>query len=119
MMERGTVFPTGSPAFEKRANLSPAAPEIHSRGGPATIAIRYRFMVNFLFRYSILRYILRREQGPADTRCMRPPAIIASLLAALVAVVLLTRFMWAFSDWNKEQACATAGGRNCAHYGER
>jgi hypothetical protein len=47
---------------------------------------------------------------------MRPPALIASILAALVAVVLLTRFMWAFSDWNKEQACATGGGRNCAHY---
>jgi hypothetical protein len=50
---------------------------------------------------------------------MRAPAIIASLLAALVAVVLLTRFMWAFSDWNKEQACATAGGRNCAHYSDQ
>jgi hypothetical protein len=49
---------------------------------------------------------------------MRPPAIIASLLAAIVAIVLLTRFMWAFSDWNKEQACATAGGRNCGHYEE-
>lgn len=48
---------------------------------------------------------------------MRPPALIAVLLAALVAVVLLTRFMWAFADWNKEQACATSGGRNCAHYG--
>jgi hypothetical protein len=47
---------------------------------------------------------------------MRPPALIACILAALVAVVLLTRFLWAFSDWNKEQACATGGGRNCAHY---
>jgi hypothetical protein len=45
---------------------------------------------------------------------MRPPVLIATLLAALVAVVLLTRFMWAFQDWNKEQACATGGGRNCA-----
>jgi hypothetical protein len=49
---------------------------------------------------------------------MRPPAIIAAILAALVAVVLVTRFMWAFSDWNKEQACATAGGRHCQQYEE-
>jgi len=54
----------------------------------------------------------------ADTWGMRPPALIASLLAVLVALVLLTRFMWAFSDWNKEQACATGGGRNCQHYGD-
>ncbi|MGH6980294.1 MAG: hypothetical protein ACREFC_03725 [Stellaceae bacterium] len=57
-----------------------------------------------------------RGERAADTFGMRPPALIASILAAIVAVVLLTRFMWAFSDWNKEQACATAGGRNCAHY---
>ena len=50
---------------------------------------------------------------------MRPPALIATLLAVLLAVVLLTRFMWAFQDWNKEQACATGGGRNCGgHYSD-
>jgi hypothetical protein len=49
---------------------------------------------------------------------VRLPAIIASLLACLVAVVLLTRFLWAFSDWNQEQACATGGGRNCQHYNQ-
>ena len=47
---------------------------------------------------------------------MRAPALIATLLAMLVAVVLLTRFMWAFQDWNREQACATAGGRNCGGF---
>jgi hypothetical protein len=35
------------------------------------------------------------------------------VLVAIVAVVLLAWFVSAFSDWNKEQACATSGGRNC------
>jgi hypothetical protein len=50
---------------------------------------------------------------------MRPPALIATLLAVLVALVLLTRFMWSFADWNREQACATGGGRNCAPIGDQ
>jgi hypothetical protein len=45
---------------------------------------------------------------------MRTPAIIATLLAAILAVVLLARFVTAFEHWNQEQACATGGGRNCA-----
>jgi hypothetical protein len=44
---------------------------------------------------------------------LRPPELIAAILAALVAVVLLTRFVNDFADWNREQACATAGARNC------
>ena len=36
------------------------------------------------------------------------------LLLVLIAVVLLGEFVAQFSDWNKEQACATAGRRNCA-----
>ena len=36
-----------------------------------------------------------------------------ALLAAIIAVVLLGWFVSAFSDWNKQQACATSGGRNC------
>lgn len=35
------------------------------------------------------------------------------LLLVLIAVVLLGEFVVQFSDWNKEQACATAGRRNC------
>jgi hypothetical protein len=35
------------------------------------------------------------------------------LLGVIVAVVLLGWFVSAFSDWNKQQACATAGLRNC------
>ncbi|HUK59374.1 MAG TPA: hypothetical protein VLV50_09100 [Stellaceae bacterium] len=36
------------------------------------------------------------------------------LIAAAVAVAfLLTEFLFSFYDWNRMQACATAGGRNC------
>jgi hypothetical protein len=36
------------------------------------------------------------------------------LIAAAIAVAfLLTEFLFSFYDWNRMQACATAGGRNC------
>jgi hypothetical protein len=35
------------------------------------------------------------------------------VLAIIVAAVLLVWFVNAFVDWNKQQACATSGGRNC------
>jgi hypothetical protein len=44
---------------------------------------------------------------------MRPSAIIVAIVAALVAIVALTVFVNQFADWNKQQACATAGRRNC------
>jgi len=36
------------------------------------------------------------------------------VLAAVVAAVVLSQLLFAFYNWNQEQACATAGGRNCA-----
>ena len=36
------------------------------------------------------------------------------LVLVLVAIVLLGEFVMQFSDWNKEQACASAGRRNCS-----
>ncbi len=36
------------------------------------------------------------------------------VLAAVAAVIVLSQLLFAFHDWNREQACATAGGRNCA-----
>jgi len=44
---------------------------------------------------------------------MRPPALIAAIVVALLAIGALTLFVNQFADWNKEQACATAGRRNC------
>lgn len=41
---------------------------------------------------------------------MRQLLLIA---AAIVTAVLLAEFLFAFYDWNRTQACATAGGRNC------
>ena len=36
------------------------------------------------------------------------------LVLAILATVLLGEFVFQFADWNKTQACATPGGRNCA-----
>jgi hypothetical protein len=35
------------------------------------------------------------------------------LILVIIAVILLGEFVAEFSDWNKTQACATSGGRNC------
>jgi len=54
----------------------------------------------------------------ADTAraIMRTLPLVATLLAVLVAIIVLTRFMNSFHDWDREQTCAAAGARNC---GER
>jgi len=44
---------------------------------------------------------------------LRPSAIIVAIVVALLAIVALTLFVNEFSDWNRQQACATAGRRNC------
>jgi hypothetical protein len=44
---------------------------------------------------------------------MRPSAIFVTIILALIAVGALTYFVDGFSDWNRQQACATAGQRNC------
>jgi hypothetical protein len=35
------------------------------------------------------------------------------IVAAIVVAFVLTEFLFSFYDWNRMQACATAGGRNC------
>lgn len=39
-----------------------------------------------------------------------------AILAAIAAAVLISNFLIDFYDWNRTQACATGGGRNCAMY---
>lgn len=35
------------------------------------------------------------------------------ILLAAAAVLAASEFMVRFHDWNRQQACATSGGRNC------
>ncbi|HXQ51159.1 MAG TPA: hypothetical protein VN802_08710 [Stellaceae bacterium] len=35
------------------------------------------------------------------------------IVAAIVVAVLLSQLLFDFYEWNREQSCATAGGRNC------
>lgn len=36
------------------------------------------------------------------------------VLAAVAAAILLSQLLFQFHSWDREQACATAGGRNCS-----
>jgi len=36
-----------------------------------------------------------------------------AIIAAIGAAILLSQFLFDFYDWNKEQSCASGGGRNC------
>ena len=38
---------------------------------------------------------------------------VIAIVVAIIAVILLTEFLFQFYDWNRQQACATSGGRNC------
>jgi len=38
---------------------------------------------------------------------------ILLVIAAVAAAVLLSQFLFDFYEWDQEQACASAGGRNC------
>jgi hypothetical protein len=50
-----------------------------------------------------------------------PPAYFApmnaksalAILAAVAAVFALSQLLFEFHGWNRQQACATGGGRNC------
>jgi hypothetical protein len=35
------------------------------------------------------------------------------IVCAVVAAVLLSQLLFDFYQWNRSQACATGGGRNC------
>ena len=35
------------------------------------------------------------------------------IAAAIVVALLLSQFLFDFYEWNRTQACATSGGRNC------
>lgn len=36
------------------------------------------------------------------------------IVAAIVAAIVLSQLLFQFYEWNRLQACATSGGRNCA-----
>jgi hypothetical protein len=36
-----------------------------------------------------------------------------AIIAAIGAAILLSQLLFDFYDWNKEQSCASTGGRNC------
>jgi hypothetical protein len=54
------------------------------------------------------------EGAPLPAKSPGPMKQILLILAAVVTAVLLTEFLFTFYEWNREQTCATAGGRNCA-----
>lgn len=39
-------------------------------------------------------------------------ALIA-IIAAVIAAIAVSQLLFALHDWNRQQACATGGGRNC------
>jgi hypothetical protein len=40
-----------------------------------------------------------------------------AIIVAIVAAIVLSQFLFDFYDWNKQQTCASAGGRNCGGAG--
>ncbi|GEM_PF-1644861 len=44
---------------------------------------------------------------------MNAKALVA-IVAAVIAVIVLSQLLFEFYDWNRQQTCATGGGRNCA-----
>jgi hypothetical protein len=40
-----------------------------------------------------------------------------AVILAIIAVILVAEFAVEFADWNKEQACVSAGRRNCGGAG--
>jgi hypothetical protein len=36
-----------------------------------------------------------------------------AIIAAIVAAIVLSQFLFEFHQWNRSQSCATGGGRNC------
>jgi hypothetical protein len=36
-----------------------------------------------------------------------------AIIAAIIAAILGSQLLFEFYDWNKQQSCATSGGRNC------
>jgi hypothetical protein len=42
-----------------------------------------------------------------------------AIIAAIIAVLALSQLLFEFHDWNRQQSCATGGGRNCGQPGIR
>ena len=40
-----------------------------------------------------------------------------AIIAAIVAAIVLSQFLFDFYDWNQRQTCASTGGRNCGGAG--
>lgn len=49
---------------------------------------------------------------PAYSVRMNVKAVLA-IVAVIVAVLALSQLLFEFYDWNRQQACATGGGRSC------
>jgi hypothetical protein len=61
------------------------------------------------FRYEIVHGLDAAAVGPAYPVAMN----YLGVLIVVAAAILLSWFALDFADWNKEQACATSGGRKC------
>jgi hypothetical protein len=61
------------------------------------------------FRYEIVHGLDAAAVGPAYPVAMN----YLGVLVVIAAAILLSWFALDFADWNKEQACATSGGRRC------
>lgn len=59
--------------------------------------------------YEIVHGLDAAAVGPAYPLAMN----YLGVLVVIAAAVLLSWFALDFADWNKEQACATSGGRKC------
>jgi hypothetical protein len=62
--------------------------------------------------FGLDRRVLRAIYGAVASRLSDMNHYLAVILA-IIAVLLLGEFAVQFADWNKEQACASAGRRNC------
>ena len=52
----------------------------------------------------------------AHSRFLQSPGAVKQLLliaAAIVAVIVLSQLLFEFHQWDRMQACASGGGRNC------
>jgi hypothetical protein len=40
-----------------------------------------------------------------------------AIIAAIIAAIVLSQFLFDFYGWNQQQSCASTGGRNCGGAG--
>jgi len=52
-----------------------------------------------------------------DNQARRSMNNYVAVILVIIAVILVAEFAVEFADWNKEQACVSAGRRNCGGVG--